>query len=91
MRASRPACALRPDSIGRRGEEVRILSGEAGGYFRADASFIDALITMATATELKFDNPNNPSSKLLREGLLATKDREIVYVRPWLRAVKIAC
>ena len=67
------------------------MSGEGDGYFRADASFLDALIAMATATELKFDNSNNPSSKLLREGLLATKDREIVYVRPWLSALKIAC
>jgi hypothetical protein len=51
----------------------------------------DALIMMATACELKFNNPKNPSSKLLRDGLLATKDREIVYVSAQLCAVKIFC
>jgi hypothetical protein len=43
---------------------------------------------MGKAIGLKFDNPDVPGSKLLREGLLATKDREIVYVSPNSRAMR---
>jgi hypothetical protein len=49
------------------------------GCIRSDAA--GALVAMENANELKFDNPRDGNSRLLREGLLATKDREIVYVR----------
>jgi hypothetical protein len=49
---------------------------------QTDGWLVEARMWMRQAIEMKFDNPNVPGSKLLREGLLATKDREIVYVRP---------